>query len=140
MTSEQNLVKLVHHWLNKAVESVASARSEFEAGRLAFAVNRLYYAVFYVVTAALAVKGRSHGKHSAVRASFHREFVRTGAVDRACGRLYDELFHARQQGDYMPMVTFEEAVVWQQLTDVERFVNEFTGTIQCQLSALGSQL
>jgi uncharacterized protein (UPF0332 family) len=133
MTGKENLESLVHHWLEKAAESVKSARSELEAGRLAFAVNRLYYAVFYVVTAAFTVKGGKHAKHSAVRASFHREFVKTGVVDRAFGRLYDELFHARQQGDYMPLVTFEEAVVWHQLNEVERFVNEFADTVNREL-------
>ena len=124
MTRERNLDKLVQHWLERAEESLASARSELEAGRLSFVVNRLYYAVFYIVTAALAAKGTQHVKHSVVRASFHREFVRAGYVEKPYGRLYDELFHARHQGDYVPMVLFEDAVVRQQLQDVEKFISE----------------
>jgi uncharacterized protein (UPF0332 family) len=124
---------LVYHWLGRAVESLESARSELDAGRLAYVVNRLYYALFYLVTAALAVKGGNHGKHSAVRSSFHREYVRTGKVDKTFGKLYDELFHARHQGDYMPMVTFDETVIRQQLQDVEKFISEFSGKIKQML-------
>jgi uncharacterized protein (UPF0332 family) len=127
MTRDRNLQDLVHHWLGKAAESLESARSELDAGRQAFAVNRLYYALFYLVTAALTIKGEKHGKHSAVRSSFHREYVRTGKVDKSFGKLYDELFHARHQGDYMPMVTFDEKVIRQQLQDVEKFISEFSG-------------
>lgn len=120
---------LVRYWLSRAEESLASARSELEAGRLAFAVNRMYYAVFYSVTAALANQGEKLGKHSAVRASFHKNFVRTGVVDKAYGRLYDELYHARHQGDYIPMTEFEEMVVRQQLADTEEFVKKFSREI-----------
>lgn len=74
---------------------MASAKSELNAGRLSFSVNRLYYAMFYSVTAALAIKGEKYIKHSAVRAAFHRDFVRTEKVEKSIGKLYDELFHAR---------------------------------------------
>jgi len=50
--------------VKKADESMASARSEIDAGRLTFAVNRLYYAVFYAVTAALTADGKKVSKHN----------------------------------------------------------------------------
>jgi hypothetical protein len=61
-----------------------------------------------------------------VRAAFHKEFVRTGEVDKPYGRLYDELFHTRHQADYLPLTEFDETVVMQQLQDVERFLTEFS--------------
>lgn len=136
MTRKRYLDQLVQHWIERADDSLASARSELEAGRLSFVVNRLYYALFYLVTAALAVKGTQHIKHSAVRASFHREYVRPGYVEKHYGRLYDELFHARHQGDYVPMVAFEEAVVRQQLQDVEGFISEFAAKVRqlCEMN------
>ncbi|MEW6172453.1 MAG: HEPN domain-containing protein [Bacillota bacterium] len=45
--------------MGKAEESLKSARSELEAGRLSFAVNRLYYVLFYLVTAALSARGEN---------------------------------------------------------------------------------
>ncbi|MBT3255803.1 MAG: HEPN domain-containing protein [Deltaproteobacteria bacterium] len=56
MTSEQSKSRdqkeaLVAYWLEKAHESLQSARSEYESGRLSFAMNRLYYAAFYALTA-----------------------------------------------------------------------------------------
>ncbi|MEW6172437.1 MAG: HEPN domain-containing protein [Bacillota bacterium] len=118
--------ELVYYWLGKARESMESARSELSAGRLDFTVNRLYYVLFYLVTAALTAKGEKLGKHSAVRAAFHKNFVRTGKVDKSYGRLYDELFHARHQGDYVPLTEFDETVVRQQLQDVEKFLTFFS--------------
>ena len=126
MNKDPRREELVHYWLRKAEESLESARSELEAGRLSFAVNRLYYVLFYLVTAALSARGKKLGKHSAVRAAFHKEFVRTGEVDKPYGRLYDELFHTRHQADYLPLTEFDETIVRQQLQDVERFLTEFS--------------
>ena len=65
-------------WLEKAGESLASAESELNADRLSFAVNRLYYAVFYAATALFALEDRRLAKHAAVRSALHKDFIRTG--------------------------------------------------------------
>lgn len=115
-------MRLALYWFDKAEESLNAANSELEAGRLTFAVNRLYYAMFYAVSALFATKNLSYGKHSAVRAALHREFVKPGLLDKSLGRLYDELFNARQQGDYVPLVEFERDVVIEQANDVGEFL------------------
>ena len=124
--NNQHRKELVDYWLERAGDSVKSSESELQAGRLAFAINRMYYALFYAVTASLAAQGKKLGKHSAVRAAFHRDFVRKGKVHKSYGRLYDELFNARQQGDYLPLVKFDRAVVKSQLSEVKRFLAEFS--------------
>lgn len=112
--------KLTLYWLDKADESLHSAKSELAAGRLTFAVNRLYYTMFYAVSALFVSRNQSYGKHSAVRAALHRDFIKTGLIDKQVGRLYDELFNARQQGDYAPLVEFDQEVVIEQTTDVSQ--------------------
>lgn len=42
MTTEEKRSEVVRYWLEKTEESMASARREFEAGSLAFAMNRLF--------------------------------------------------------------------------------------------------
>ncbi len=68
------------YWWNLALESLAAAESEYEAGRLGFCVNRLCYAAFYCVTSILLERGMHFRKHSGVRSAFHRELVKTGIV------------------------------------------------------------
>lgn len=69
---------LSRYWFEKARESLESAKSETQARRLTFAVNRLYYALFYASTSVLIARGTAYTKHSAVRASLHRDYVRKG--------------------------------------------------------------
>lgn len=49
---------LTRYWLDKARSAVASAKREVSGGDLSFAVNRLYDACFYAITAVLVSKGR----------------------------------------------------------------------------------
>lgn len=113
---------LVRYWLEKSEECLLSAKSEFKEGRLSFTVNRLYYSLFYNITALLLEKGVNFSKHTAVRSSFHREFIRTNMIDKNFGKLYDELFQARHQGDYMPLTEFDKDIITQQILDTESFL------------------
>ncbi len=81
MTKKEKHSEIVRYWVEKAKESLASARREFEAESLTFAMNRLYYAAFYAVSALLMEHDLSFKKHSGVRANFHKRFIKTGVLD-----------------------------------------------------------
>jgi uncharacterized protein (UPF0332 family) len=93
-----------------------------QPGPTTFAVNRLYYAAFYAVSAALLERQRSFRKHSGVRAAFHREFIRTGLLDVEWGKFYDRLFEDRQEGDYLALVSFEQNYIEAQLIRCAEFL------------------
>jgi uncharacterized protein (UPF0332 family) len=115
---------VVHYWWSKAEESLASARREIEAGAIPFAVNRIYYAAFYGVSAALIERQLSFGKHSGVRAAFHRQSIKTRLLDVEWGRFYDQLYEDRQEGDYVALVSFEREYVQSQLDRCSQFLSE----------------
>jgi len=123
MTSEPR-TDVVRYWWSKAEESLASSRRELSAGSYLFAVNRLYYAAFYGVSAALLDRQRSFKKHSGVRAAFHREFIKTGQLDAEWGRFYDQLYEDRQEGDYVALVSFDREYVESQVDRCARFLSE----------------
>ena len=87
MIEKEKRSEMVRYWWTKAEESLASARREFQAESLSFAMNRLYYVAFYAVSASLMERDLSFGKHSGVRAAFHQHFITTGILDRKWGRL-----------------------------------------------------
>lgn len=122
MNSEEQRVKAVRYWWSKAEESLASAQREFAAGSYSFAINRLYYAAFYAVSAALLERQLSFKKHSGVRATFHQQFIRTGLLDTAWGKFYDQLFEDRQEGDYVALVSFDREYVQSQLSRCQQFL------------------
>ncbi len=101
-----------------------------EAGRLSFAVNRIYYACFYAISAVLLQEKLQFKKHSGVRAAFHQHLVKPGIVSREHGQLYDELFEARQRGDYMELVYFDKKTVEDWLQWSKGFVDAMSLLIQ----------
>ncbi len=123
MTTNQQRSGMVRYWWSKALESLASARREFEAGSYAFAMNRAYYAAFYGVSATLLEREQTFRKHSGVRAAFHRQFIRTGLLDKTWGQLYDQLFEDRQEGDYVVFVSFEQEYVQRQVEQCSGFLD-----------------
>jgi uncharacterized protein len=122
MTTEEKRSAVVPYWFEKAEDSLTSARREFEAGSLSFAMNRLYYAAFYAVSALLMAHKLSFKKHSGVRAAFHKQFIKTGLLDQKWGRLYDQLFEDRQEGDYVVFISFEQVYVETQLDQCGQFL------------------
>jgi uncharacterized protein (UPF0332 family) len=124
MSTEEQRAEVVRYWWSKAEDSLASARRELEAQAYNFAVNRLYYAAFYAVSAALLERRLSFRKHTGVRATFHRDFIRTGLLDVEWGKLYDQLFEDRQEGDYVALIEFDREYVEAQLTRCTQFLDK----------------
>lgn len=119
---EEKLKGLIAYWLDKSQESLNAARDEMKARRFSFSVNRIYYACFYAVSALLLSKKLRFQKHSGVKSAFHQHFVKPGIVSHEQGRLYSELFEARQRGDYIDFVSFEEEQVKDWLQQASQFI------------------
>lgn len=113
--SEEGVAEVATYWWRMADEALRSARREEEAGAFVFAVDRMYYAAFYAVSAVLLRGGFRFRKHSGLRAGFHREIVKPGIVEKEWGRLFDQLLDSRQEGDYLALVEFEPEFVREQL-------------------------
>jgi len=118
--AKKTLIKL---WMDKAVESLASAELELNEGHTNFAVNRLYYACFYSVTALLLRDGRQFTKHSAVRSEFSRTYIKSNRIDVKWNKFYQKLFEDRQEGDYIPTASFEQAEVSASIQQAHEFID-----------------
>jgi uncharacterized protein len=130
VNGQGELMEVISYWLEKADESIAAGEDEMRANRLSFSVNRIYYACFYVVSAFLLQQGLHSKKHSGVRASFHKHLVKSGLVSLEHGKLYEELFEARQRGDYIELVRFERAQVEEWLSRACEFVRAVSSLIK----------
>jgi len=119
---EQQRNIVVSYWWEKAEDSLLSAERELDAGALVFSINRLYYALYYAVSAVLLRKEFTFSKHSGVRAAFHREIIKTGLMDTEWGRLYDQLFEDRHEGDYVALTDFDRLYVKEKLMQCRQFL------------------
>ena len=93
MTPETRI--LVQYRLDRALEALAEAVLLLDSGHANTAVNRLYYACFYAVSALLLTKGLTATSHSGLRTPFHQHLIRPGLLPLGQGPLYDRLFDQR---------------------------------------------
>lgn len=125
MREDKAKIDIIKSWVKKSRSRLDASKSEFEAGRLDTAASNLYFAMFYLIAAALTKKDVYLSKHSAVKAAFHRDFVNTGVVGKKYGELFQKLFDDRHNADYSPIIMFEEDEVKERIQQVEDFAGEF---------------
>jgi uncharacterized protein (UPF0332 family) len=63
-------------------------------------INRLYYAIFHAVQAALYSRGFEPTSHGGVLSLFGSEIIAVGDAKRRDGKFFSQLSELRQQADY----------------------------------------
>jgi len=115
---------LIKNWLSKSKETLQSAEKNVEINELATAQNRLYYAVFYAVSALAQKNNFATSKHSQLKGWFSREFIKTNRLDKKYGKLYFKLFESRQKSDYTFTYKPDKENLITNLSLVKKFIEE----------------
>ena len=107
MTPEQRK-DVVSYRLHSAKDLLVEISSHIERGFYNTAMNRMYYACFYAVSALLLHAGVDGAKtHEGVRQMFNRHFVLTGKLPKEWGRFYSVVYGNRSEADYEDFIDFE---------------------------------
>ena len=123
MTDEQTMA-LIEHRLQKSEDALRAAQYMYEQGLLIFAMNRIYYSMYYALQALFAIKGQSFSKHGQVKGYFNREFVKSGRLPKDLGRIYNKAFEYRQKFDYVDFVAPEDSMVVEYIEKATEFCNQ----------------
>ena len=104
----------VRYRTGQSQEALGAAGLCLEKGHLHSAVNRLYYACFYSVSALLLCEDFQSSKHTGIRSLFDLHWIKPGRLPVEMARFYRDLFKYRHQGDYEDMVSFsrDEVQAW----------------------------
>ena len=86
--------------LERAEASIRAAKELLTGGYYDFVASRAYYGAFYAATAVLLGEELEFSKHSGVIASIHRQFIKTGRLDKSYGKDLNWLFELRGVADY----------------------------------------
>ena len=94
------LTDLSRYRLEKSGEMLVTAKRDALAGDYASANNRAYYCIFHAMRAVLAMDGEDYKKHSAVIARFTLNYLKTGILPVAYGKLISNASLIRNRSDY----------------------------------------
>lgn len=128
--------ELIRFRQKKAKETLEDATILLNSGRLFSALNRIYYALFYEVSALLSTEDLSSRKHTGIRSLFNEYYVKTGKVPVKLGRFYSRMFDFRQKADYGDFAEFEKEKLKEWLDQTSMFIGEMDVIIENKMKAL----
>ena len=109
--------------LEKAQDDLVTARDLLNMGHYRTSVNRAYYTVFHVASAALLWLDVQREKHSGIHSAFGEFFVKNGIVEPEFGKIYTDARRAREQQDYsLTIEPIKREATEKILGDTERFI------------------
>ena len=92
--------------------------------KLVLAVNRIYYGMFYALTALALKHAYKTSKHSQLIGWFNKEFIFSKQVDLKYGKILKQAYQNRTKGDYEAFVLFSSDEVELLLIKMVDFIEE----------------
>ncbi len=98
--TESNRLDLTNLNIEKAYETQKEVKFLIENKYYALALNRVYYSMFYIISA-LAIKNKfSTSNHYQLIGWFNKNFVKEGRINRRIGKLVYKAYEQRAKSDY----------------------------------------
>ncbi len=121
---KKSLNDLLNYRLQRSLDSLEDAKILFENEKWNGTINRLYYAAFYAVSAILIKKNIYTKSHSGLKSKFHQEIIHKKELDIGFGKIYDQLFDLRGNGEYNDFVIYTREQIEPYIQRTERFILE----------------
>ncbi|MEW6196513.1 MAG: HEPN domain-containing protein [Bacteroidota bacterium] len=115
---------LVNYRLEQSEETLTEISFLIDNGHLSLAVNRIYYSIFYAISAVAIKDNFSTSKHKKLLGWFNKNYINTGILKKEFGSLIYAAFENREKSDYdfLFEITKEEILKYFRLA--ENFVEE----------------
>ena len=115
--------EMIKYRVQRADETIHEVESHLSNNFLHTAVNRIYYGIFYIVSALALEYDFKTKNHGQLMGWFNREFIKTKKLDKKYSSIYRWAFSNRQTGDYDDFVTFIKDEVENQFQEMKEFIS-----------------
>jgi uncharacterized protein (UPF0332 family) len=123
MITDTDRKALIDYRMSQAFDTIELARFLVNSEKLVIAVNRIYYGMYYALTALALQKKFETSKHTQLIGWFNKEFVASKLVDIKYGKILRNAFQNRTKGDYDAFVEFNQAEVVLMHEEMQDFIN-----------------
>ncbi|HAB51468.1 MAG TPA: hypothetical protein DCQ26_10840 [Marinilabiliales bacterium] len=124
MIDEKDRDSLVKYRLQQANDTIELARFLLSSNKLVIAVNRIYYGMYYALTALALENKFETSKHAQLIGWFNKEFIASKRLDSKFGKILRNAFQNRTKGDYDAFIDFSKAEVELMLDEMVLFIDE----------------
>ncbi|KPA18882.1 antitoxin [Candidatus Magnetomorum sp. HK-1] len=119
---------LIKYRIDQAKATKNEAKLMIENDMFRGAINRIYYAMFYMVLA-LALKYEfDSSKHGQLIGWFNKTFIKEAVIERRFGKMLREAFEHRQKNDYAVYIEYTKKEVktkYVLMKDFLSYIEEF---------------
>ncbi len=121
---------LIERRIKKAVNAIDDVQFLIDNDKLVIAVNRIYYGIFYSVSA-LALKHQfTTSKHQQLIGWFNKNYIKEKKVEVKFGEILRRAFEKRSKSDYDDWVEFKSDEVDTLFNDMKIFINKMQELIK----------
>ena len=124
MIDESDRQSLNDYRLRQATDTTDLANFLAASEKYVIAVNRIYYGMYYALTALALKNGFETSKHGQLIGWFNREYIASKRLDPRFGKILRNAFQNRTKGDYDAFIDFPRNEVDLMLTEMADFIKE----------------
>ena len=130
MITDNDRDALVEYRLKQADETIDLARFLLSNEKLVIAVNRIYYGMYYALTALALKYAFETSKHAQLIGWFNKEFILSKKVESKYGEILREAYKNRTKGDYDAFIVFSTDEVELLLIKMVDFIDEIRSLLK----------
>ena len=130
MIADKERDVLIEYRLKQAVESIDLAKFLLSSDKLVIAVNRIYYGMYYILTALALKHAFETSKHTQLIGWFNKEFILSKKVDSKYGKILWNAYNNRTKGDYDAFVVFSTGEVELMIIEMVDFIEEIRSLLK----------
>ena len=117
---------LIQYRLELMEEAKSEAHLLLANNKYRGAINRIYYAMFYAISALALSKNTSVSRYSQLIGWFNRNYIKTGILDKKFSWMIQKAFDKRSKGDYEDMIRFSQTDVEELYADMVEFTEQLS--------------
>lgn len=128
--SKEDIKAVVAYRIEKAHATMQEAEDMVATRHWNLAMQRMYYACFYMASALLLSAGFKAQTHAGVMGQLGMNYVAKGILTKEEGRLYSRLLQNRITGDYNDFFDFAEEDVLPLIEPVKNLTHRLEALIE----------
>ena len=121
--NEKDKKELIKYNIERANKAINDVEFLIENEKYYLATNRIYYGIYYSLSALALKHSFQTSKHTQLIGWFNKNFVKNGILEKRFGKYIQNAFEQRMEGDYGTFVNFEKEEIDNSLKEMKEVIN-----------------
>jgi uncharacterized protein (UPF0332 family) len=122
--TEDHRKDLIAYRINQSHQAVEDVEFLIDNQKYNIAINRIYYGIFYALSALALKYEYETSKHQQLIGWFNKTFVKAGIISVEKSSIVHKSFNKRSKGDYAVYISFSEEEVVEMFKEMKSFLKE----------------